>query len=95
MRLLSAIALSFLLAGSLRAIDARAEAQLNDRLAEAEQIYRQDGPDAALPLFEQLALESASSDDAIQRGIAIHFVGEAHWRLGNYGQAAEQLELAL
>jgi len=95
MQMLCNIGISLLLVGSSIALEAQAETPLQERLQEAEQIYRRDGPEAALPLFDQLVLESENSGDALQQGIAVHFVGEIHWRLGSYDQAAEYLYAAL
>jgi CHAT domain-containing protein len=64
-------------------------------LAEAEQVYRRDGPEAALPLFEKLAIDFHSSDEKRLEAKAIGLVGEIHWRLGNYEQAGEYLGDAL
>jgi len=65
------------------------------RLAEAEQIYRRDGPEAALPLFEDLSAGFRRTNDYKSLGRAIGFIGEIHWRLGNYEQAGDYLERAL
>ena len=77
------------------AIDAWADTGVQARLGEAEQIYRQDGPESALPLFEQLVIELEASGDNPPLGIAVGFVGEIHWRLGNYSEAADWLDRAL
>ena len=77
------------------AFAARAEPSLADRLGEAEALYRTEGPDVALPLFERLVIESEAGDDLHQHGIAVGFVGEIHWRLGNYEQAGTWLNRAL
>jgi len=65
------------------------------RLADAEQVYRGDGPEAALPLFESLSAEFRTSGDRRAEAMAIGFVGEIHWRLGDYQQAGEFLGQAL
>jgi CHAT domain-containing protein len=64
-------------------------------LRDAEQVYRSEGPEAALPLFEELAAGFEAAADRQSAGRAIGFVGEAHWRLGNYEQAAKFLDQAL
>jgi len=64
-------------------------------LENAEQLYRQQGPEAALAEFETLEKRYREFDDAQNLGRAIRFVGEIHWRLGDYPQAAERLEEAL
>jgi len=65
------------------------------RLADAEQVYRGDGPEAALPLFESLSAEFRTSGDRRAEAMAIGYVGEIHWRLGDYEQASEYLNRAL
>jgi CHAT domain-containing protein/Tfp pilus assembly protein PilF len=97
MRFLCFIAINLLAAGIALVpdYDAWADASVQDRLDEAEQIYRQDGPDRALPLFEQLVTELQTGGDIARQGIAVGFVGEIHWRLGNYTQAGEWLDRAL
>jgi len=64
-------------------------------LAEAEQLYRREGPEAALPVFQDLLQEFQSSGDEPSEAIAIGYVGEIYWRLGDYPQAHEHLEQAL
>jgi len=68
---------------------------VEQRLADAEQVYRHEGPDAALPLFEDLAAELRTSGGKKAEAMAVGYVGEIHWRLGNYEQAGEYLEQAL
>lgn len=65
------------------------------RLADAEQVYRGDGPAAALPLFESLSIKFRTSGDKDAEATAIGYLGELHWRLGNYEEAGEFLERAL
>jgi len=66
-------------------------------LEQAEQLYRQQGPEAALSAFQELANtpEGEGSVDGTTRAMAVHFVGEIHWRLGSYEQARRYLERAL
>jgi CHAT domain-containing protein len=63
-------------------------------LEEAEKLYRRDGPEPALPVFEELARGFESSGDARSSAIAVGYIGEMHWRLGHYGRAHEYLEQA-
>ena len=65
------------------------------QLKEAEQVYRQKGPDAALPGFEQLRLAYRQIGDTDSEGTAIRFIGEIHWRLGNFEKADQYLQQAL
>jgi CHAT domain-containing protein len=66
-----------------------------ERWEAAEQTYRSQGPQAALPLFEALANESEQAGDHLSLGRSIGMLGEIHWRLGNYDRAAELLGQAL
>jgi CHAT domain-containing protein/Tfp pilus assembly protein PilF len=71
------------------------DADTDQRLAEAEQLYRQDGAEAALPVFERLLDEFAESEDAKNTALATGYIGECHWRLGNFEFAREYLDRAL
>lgn len=64
-------------------------------LAAAEALYRQDGPEVALPRFQQLAERFRASGDEAQEATALHFVGECHWRLGRFDEARPYLDRAL
>jgi len=94
LRYTAAIAiLTVLLFGRMALVlgDTNADQLLND----AEQLYRRDGPEAALPVFADLADHFQAASDTQSTGRAIGYVGEIHWRLGNYGQAADYLDKAL
>ena len=65
------------------------------QLKATEQVYRQQGPEAALPGFEQLRLAFQQSDDTGSEGTAIRFIGEIHWRLGDFEKADQFLQTAL
>ena len=65
------------------------------RLAEAEQLYRRDGPEAALSVFEDLSAAFRESGDKPAEAAAVGFIGEIYWRLGDYQKAGEYLERAL
>jgi len=64
-------------------------------LEEAERLYRGEGPEAALPVFESLAGTYRQADDAEALGQAVRFLGEIHWRLGDYARAGVLLDEAL
>jgi len=70
-------------------------AETHQRLAEAEQLYRRDGPESALPVFEDLAETFRLSGDKPAEAAATGYIGEIYWRLGDYQQAGEYLERAL
>ena len=71
------------------------EPGLSKRLELAEQVYREQGPEAALPAFQALADTSDAGADEISRAIAVGFVGEIHWRQGHYPQARRELQRAV
>ena len=89
--LLRAVALAVLLAAPPWA---RA-AGLDPRLEAATQLYREEGAEKALPVFETLAGEYASGARTHEHATALHYVGECHWRLGNFAQARQSLDRAL
>jgi CHAT domain-containing protein/Tfp pilus assembly protein PilF len=64
-------------------------------LQSAEALYRRDGPEAALPVFEELARTLGETGDIRSEAVAVGFLGEIYWRLGNYEEASHYLEQAL
>lgn len=64
-------------------------------LDEAERIYRQTGPQAALPHFESLAEEFRDSGEEESLARTIGFIGEIRWRTGDYEVADDLLRQAL
>jgi len=77
------------------AADERAASVVPQSLEEAEQLYRQAGPEAALAVFAELAAAFHDSGDKSSEAVAIGFVGEMYWRLGNYPSANDHLQQAL
>jgi CHAT domain-containing protein len=57
--------------------------------------YRSEGAEQALPEFERLLTAFTEDGDAFNMARAERYVGESHWRLGNYEQARAHLEHAL
>jgi CHAT domain-containing protein/tetratricopeptide (TPR) repeat protein len=57
--------------------------------------YRTAGAEQALPQFERLLSAYTESGDVANAARAERYVGESHWRLGNYERAAVHLERAL
>jgi CHAT domain-containing protein/tetratricopeptide (TPR) repeat protein len=57
--------------------------------------YRSEGAERALPEFERLLTAFTEDGDAFNTARAERYVGESHWRLGNYEQARAHLEHAL
>ena len=80
----------------LLALPAWASAEaLDPRVEAAAQVYREEGAEKALPLFEQLMAEFERDSRPRERAAALHYVGECHWRLGNFGEARRYLDRAL
>ena len=90
-RLVRALACTLMLAVSSWA---QAES-LDPRIEAATQLYREQGAEKALPVFEQLAGEFARGSRSHDQAAALHYVGECHWRLGNFADARRFLEQAL
>jgi CHAT domain-containing protein/Tfp pilus assembly protein PilF len=68
---------------------------LDPRLDAATRLYREEGAEKALPVFEKLASEFKSGSPIRDQAAAMHYVGECHWRLGNFPEAHRDLERAL
>jgi CHAT domain-containing protein/Tfp pilus assembly protein PilF len=68
---------------------------LDPRLEAATRLYREEGAARALPEFEKLASEFAQGSRTHDQAAALHYVGECHWRLGNFAQARQYLDRAL
>jgi CHAT domain-containing protein/tetratricopeptide (TPR) repeat protein len=72
----------------------RADA-LDPRLETAVHLYREEGAARALPEFEKLASKFAQGSLTHDQAAALHYVGECHWRLGNFPDAHRYLDRAL
>jgi CHAT domain-containing protein len=68
---------------------------LDPALEAAIAIYRADGAEHALPEFQRLATVYAASGQRRDEAAAIHYIGESHWRLGDFGKSREFLDRAL
>jgi CHAT domain-containing protein/Tfp pilus assembly protein PilF len=87
---------SFLALGLLGGWAARGESSgLDPRLEAAVALYRAEGADRALPEFRHLAAEFANGAQRRNHAAALHYVGESHWRLGQYAEAHRHLDQAL
>jgi CHAT domain-containing protein len=64
-------------------------------LKTTEQLYRKDGPEIALPRFESLAERFAAENRKSDEAMAVHFIGECHWRMGNFEESRPFLMTAL
>lgn len=82
--------------GALVSVLARAgTVALDPRLDEAVKLYREDGAEKALPLFERLGSELGQSARPHDQAAVLHYIGECHWRLGNFREARGYLDHAL
>jgi tetratricopeptide (TPR) repeat protein len=68
---------------------------IEPELAAAISSYRAVGADLALPEFERLHALYEKNGDRVHVARAERYIGESHWRLGNYEQSREHLERAL
>lgn len=85
------LALGILLSAQLRG----ATPALDPRLDAAVAQYRQEGAEVALPVFERLAEELGKTARPHDQAAALHYIGECHWRLGNFREALDYLDRAL
>lgn len=83
----------FLVAGTLSVATVHA-ATAEEQLAAIDTLYRTQGPTEALPRFEALA-KKLRGRDARGYAMAIGFIGECQWRLGNFDEADGYLRQAL
>jgi CHAT domain-containing protein/tetratricopeptide (TPR) repeat protein len=65
------------------------------RIEAATKLYREEGAEKALPIFEELAVEFARGKNEHDQSAALHYVGECRWRLGSFAAARESLDRAL
>ena len=92
----SASLLRVLVLGGLLAFAAAAATEpLDPRIASAEQVYREQGAEQALPMFERLVEEFETAARRQDLAAALHYIGECHWRLGNLVEARRRLDRAL
>ena len=69
--------------------------ELDPRVETATRLYREKGAEQALPVFEKLASEFTQASQVHDQAAALHYVGECHWRLGNFPEAHRHLDRAL
>ena len=86
-----ALALGFLVTTIVRA----ETAALDPRLEAAVTLYREEGAHQALPEFERLGRELGQSPRPHDQAATLHYIGECHWRLGNFREARDYLNRAL
>jgi CHAT domain-containing protein len=68
---------------------------LDPRLETAIGLYRKEGAEQALPVFMGLVREFSQNARSHDLAAATHYVGECHWRLGNFPEARTYLDRAL
>ncbi len=68
---------------------------LDPRIEAAVQLYRQDGAEKALPVFEDLSRELGKTAPPRDQAAVQHYIGECHWRMGNFSEARDALDGAL
>ncbi len=68
---------------------------MDPRLVSAEKIYRQDGPAKALPEFERLLQVFKENKQTRNVATSEGYIGALHWRLGNFEQSRQHLDIAL
>jgi CHAT domain-containing protein len=68
---------------------------VDPRLEAAIALYRADGAEKALGQFVRLASEFRAARLRADERTAIHYIGESHWRLGQFDEARRHLEQAL
>jgi len=71
------------------------ELEMAPELGAAISLYREEGPEAALPQFKKLAKHFAENGEKRNESIAIGFIGECHWRLGNFDESRAHLDRAI
>jgi CHAT domain-containing protein len=79
------------LSTALAANNAATESELERTI----ELYRAEGAEKTLPEFERLHILFEQNGDRINETLAERYIGECHWRLGNYGQSRKHLENAL
>lgn len=90
--------LSLLLFAGLFALSTCQAANTGHAVTELDrtiELYRAEGAGKTLPDFERLHVLFEQNDDRVNKARAERYMGECHWRLGNYDQSRKHLESAL
>lgn len=66
-----------------------------DELNQVIERYHKEGAAETLPDFQHLLITFGETHDRVNEARATHYIGECHWRLGNYEQSRNHLETAL
>jgi CHAT domain-containing protein/Tfp pilus assembly protein PilF len=72
-----------------------AQESADEVLARGRQLYSEEGPAAALPLYEQALALYRQASDRLGEAITIGYIGNCHKRQGDYDRALENLRRAL
>jgi len=72
-----------------------AQESADDVLARAREIYVEEGPDEAVPVYEEALALYRQADDRLGEAITIGYLGNCYKRQGNYDRALESLRRAL
>jgi CHAT domain-containing protein/Tfp pilus assembly protein PilF len=67
----------------------------DEKLARARELYTQDGPTAALPVYVEALELYREAGNRLGEAITVGLIGNCHKRLGDYERALELLEQAL
>ena len=86
---------SFVSIGSLLSHAASAAETPTEVRERAHQVYLENGPHEALPIFEQALALHIESGDRLGEAITLGLIGNCHKRLGDYSKALEYLDRAL
>jgi CHAT domain-containing protein/Tfp pilus assembly protein PilF len=87
------ISLALVLAPGILA--AKESGRADELLAQARELYVQEGPAQALPVYERALDLFRQEQDLLGEAITLGLIGNCHKRLGDYERAGELLERAL
>jgi CHAT domain-containing protein/Tfp pilus assembly protein PilF len=85
----------FFLAAEVAASQSAVPPTLDDRLAQARQIYTQDGPLAALPELEELLNLYRKAGNQSKEAVTLGYIANCHRRLGNLQKALQTARTSL
>lgn len=68
---------------------------LDPELEAAIVVYREEGAEQALPVLQKLVEKFAANGQPREEAAATHYIGECHWRLGDFDAARSHLDRAL
>jgi CHAT domain-containing protein/Tfp pilus assembly protein PilF len=68
---------------------------IHPELTTAIGVFRTQGPEAALPELERLQAQFNAGGDRADEATTLRYIGESHWRLGNFESSRKYLEKSL